>query len=46
MKKKTKIRNAYAISAKSKKAGKIVSRSKKRTNGKNKQRELLKEATE
>ena len=44
-KKKTKTnRNAFVISAKSRKAGKIKPRKDKRKNGKNEQQELLKEA--
>lgn len=42
----TKIRNAFTIAAKKRKAGKIKARKNKRKNGKNKQREFLKEAME
>jgi hypothetical protein len=46
MKKPKKTRNAFAIPAKKRKAGKLRSKKDKRKNGKNKQKELLKEAEE
>jgi hypothetical protein len=46
MKKKTSARNAYALLAKKRKGGKMRSKSEKRQNGKNKQKEFLKEAEE
>ena len=42
--KKKKNRNAFVIQAKQRKSSKIKARNKKRLNGKNKQRELLKDA--
>jgi len=44
MKTASKPRNAFAVAAKRKKAGKIKPRKDKRKNGKNKQQEMLKEA--
>lgn len=46
MKKKKKIRNAHAISALSRKSGKMRSKKDKRKNGKNKQTEILSENDE
>ncbi len=46
MKKNASSRNAYALLAKKRKAGKIRPKSEKRQNGKNKQREFLKEVDE